>query len=1364
MNMIGLRCPQCQTVSPANALYCSLCGEAIGKELVTELRGLAKVLSDLDERIAEGLGAQTIVELRDEYAAHYRRIRRAPSKEGKTAGAMTRPLPSAQTGGFKKTLLTPATPPPLPTAQADPLTQVPVRPPNAPMPAVPRAPLGQAASVLPRQPLGSSMPSMPPTPQASAAQAMPQPQRHTFSWRAFISDQAIAIMAYLGGFLALVAVLTFVVSQGQSYPLQSLAVICALYLAFGGLGLALRHSADLRTVRRVYLGVFAFMTPLVMLAIYRFALKDFNVPVSAMLCISALYAAIVYLALTIETRFATYAYLGWTSLIVSALAIVPWINSSLRAEVTLNWWGFVLGVLVLVLLTPRLLRGRVPGFDLLHEPATQLAVLATFPLVVAVQVFGAIGLNQTVDYTAFPNIYVDAAALALSACVQVPVTLAWRRAVPGWKPQWGQVVIDVIDGFNAVFFAEAVGGVALWIGANGDGMARVLAATALLEFGLAFWMSQRQPQRRELRVFLEFLAVGLICGGAVVVLYNPAPNWTLITSLSAALVVTVGSALIDSPAWLLASGFFLSENYYQLGLAVLPRGLFLGHLSQFWVGLVLALWAVALWLGTRAETRRLVGPVYVVALANALYTLPMLLGQSTTYQVEVLLVFMAAAFSAGLRERKPGLANPVVGFFGLLVALPYLLENLRFFGGSVPVIQDNSTLHEVFLALGLAAAALAVRRLLGRTWAVTLYLVALWTVALAGLKSAFHTTVLPDWYAATGIPFMAWVLLFFSALAYVVALWEKQVLATVVAGALAFWAIALVASPTAGMLLIFGLIGAGVVLRAWRGPWWGIAWQLAAAVGVRLVVPRLEALPGGSWWQVGFLLAVALCAYLVAVQEEQPILSGVAVVYAVIGAWFIQGSQQFALTVGLTFVLAAPGVVLRVPPFRGNVRREWAYAPYAAAMGVSFLACTRVVPFNANTLEALLLVFAAVAYVLVVLEGEPFGGVIPTLYAMASVFVQRDAHALLPLALSFAVLALIAGRVAGGRWSWPFYVAAVTASLATVAFGASSPQFEAMALTLLALMTYVIAAVESRPEVLTVALVLGVPALATDVHALHLESWQATLAFVGLGWLYQFAREIWVRLPWLHLNTAAWWVAGLDPAEARYRSDPRRIGAWIHLVVGLVVAAGAVLLALGAAGAFEVGSSQTLVICVALILLGGMLALLTRLPGFHVIWYLSGLLTALAVTWLLRWLGADNVQAYVVVPGSYLLIIGTFLPGDQRVPDALSLGKLATLSGSLLLLLPTLYQCYNPEPNFTYEMVLLFESLVILALGVGMRWRSLILTGSAFVGVAAISAVVLALNKGAPIPLVVGSIALVLIGVATWLSLRRRRMVGRVGE
>src|SRR5258707_421435 len=74
-----------------------------------------------------------------------------------------------------------------------------------------------------------------------------------------------------------------------------LVVVCVVYAAFGVLGFALRRSTRLRTVSQAYLGVFALMTPLVLLAAYRFELRGLGFPAVGMVCISAAYVAAIYL-------------------------------------------------------------------------------------------------------------------------------------------------------------------------------------------------------------------------------------------------------------------------------------------------------------------------------------------------------------------------------------------------------------------------------------------------------------------------------------------------------------------------------------------------------------------------------------------------------------------------------------------------------------------------------------------------------------------------------------------------------------------------------------------------------------------------------------------------------------------------------------------------------------------------------------------------------------------------------------------------------------------------------------------------------------------------------------------------------------
>ena len=489
MPMQGVICPRCRKMSPPRTAYCPRCSEVLDPQKITELQRLAAFLRDLDTRIAANQGGQTITDLREEYHTRYQELRRAPWLKNSEAG---RPGPATSATAMISEVI-----PPTPDAT---LSQ--------------DTPAAQPVVLPVQMPVG--------VPQAAVPAAPPAPVGPVFSWHAFAADQAIAIMAYLGGFLTLVATLTLVVSKGENLPTLTLSLVSLVYLSFGAAGFSLRGIERLRTVSRVYLAVFALMTPLVALAIYRYQLQSLNFPVAGMLCISAVYASVVYLGLAVQTRFATYAYLGWTALVVAALSVLPWIHADVQ------WWVFTLGVTTLALIAPFYQR-RIPFVALLAEPAIQLAALATIPTVMGVQVLGTIALTQMVDHAAFSSIWIVGGALALGACVLVPITAGWRYTVPSWRPRQQDAVIDTIDGFNAVFFAEAVVGVAIWIITNHNvepnrPIAAVLAATALTEFGLALALYRWQRRRRVLRYFLEGLALGLASAGAFVVLGKPEPQ------------------------------------------------------------------------------------------------------------------------------------------------------------------------------------------------------------------------------------------------------------------------------------------------------------------------------------------------------------------------------------------------------------------------------------------------------------------------------------------------------------------------------------------------------------------------------------------------------------------------------------------------------------------------------------------------------------------------------------------------------------------------------------------------------------------------------------------------------------------------
>ena len=1304
-----LECSRCHYLSPFGTRYCPNCGEAVDPALVAELRQLYDYVRTLDAMIADGQGGRTVSELRDELSARYLTARQPPGQPTALAPAAAVP---AQ---------------PL-SAQPAATTADQVIPPAAAI-VVTAAAAGAGGVELPARPS--------------------EPRGPVFSWRAFVADQAIAIMAYLGGFLLLVATLSFIVGGWQVLgDLVKLAAVSAVYLVFGVLGFALRRSARLATVGRAYLGVFALMTPLVALATYRFALQGLGFPVSGIVCISAAYAAVIYLALGWRTDFVPYTYIGWTAFLVSGLAIVLW------ADAPREWSFFTLAALALALLVPHQVR-RFSVAAALAVPAMQLATLATAAAVLGTEVVGLSLIGDASSPGVTTHATLSPPAFALASCALIPLAVLWDRTLRTLDVPADAALTDLSDWSIAAFAAQAVAAIAIWRQADGHTMAILLAALALAELGGAVLLRLRAENRFALRAGIETLATGLAIVGASIVLGGEVPNWPLIAALSAGTVVLLGVALIEGmPWWSLAAGLFLSLDYYQIVAALTfdlsalnshPTATALGVsvvTSSYAATFALALWSLALGLSFAPRLRRYAGPAYLTALGNALYTLPFLAGYSNAYITVILVTFALAALLAGWREDKPVLVGLVTGFFGVLAVLPYTVFS-----------ADG---HAIALAmLAAAAVPLAIRRLLGHAWAVAPYIVGLWAALLGGLHLSGIVGI-PVVSATTasfaGVSFAAWALLGVALLAAIAAVWDGVPAAMTPAALLALWAQLVAADHKAAFVLALAMVGTGVALRVVRDRAWAASWYLAALAGSAVAVFGLRDLgPDGQIWQVAELGVFALLTYLIAVLERDATASLLAVLYAAAATYLFPSNTPLVPTLMVVGAAVMLGLVIS-SRFGGR----WALALYLVAAQASVFAVARAIPSGAGVVEALLLVFAAAAFLVMAVEREPLAGFAPALYAAAAVIAQPDAHALLPLALSLALLGMAVSRIAGIRWAWPWYAAAAVAAGFTAILGEPTPGFEALALAALAALAYAISWLESRADLLPLPLVLGVLGVTAGARALDWTQWQTLVALAGLAWVYVLGEQVWSRLPGLRRRGDVWWAPLMEKSPAMW-SDPRVAGGWIHLWGGVLLAAAVSVVALAAEGSFAVRSAATETVVLTFLALAALLGYLARTPRLHVLWYVAGELVALAITWQARWLGADNLQAFILAPGSYQLVVGALAPSDARLGHPVRAGQVFSLLGALILLLPTLGQSFSADPTWVYALALAAEALLIAGAGVGTRSRLLVLTGSLFVGAAALRGAVLAVDSGVPIALVIAALALLLMGGATWLSLRSRR-------
>jgi len=504
--------------------------------------------------------------------------------------------------------------------------------------------------------------------------------------------------------------------------------------------------------------------------------------------------------------------------------------------------------------------------------------------------------------------------------------------------------------------------------------------------------------------------------------------------------------------------------------------------------------------------------------------------------------------------------------------------------------------------------------------------------------------------------------------------------------------------------------------------------------------------------QLSVLAVFAAAAYLAAVQQRAAAMTAAATFFGLV-ATAVLPSPNYVATLAVTGGAAVAGaIVSRIFATR------WGVALYALGIGASLFATARTTPFDQIHVAVSLLIFAAAAYILAALERAPLAGIVPVLYATGAVLAHPDSHFLLPLALIVSAMGLVIGRVGGPRWLWPPYAAAAVAAVGTTVQSAGDLRFETLSLAAFFVTAYVIAAVEAQLEVLVSAFVIGAGALAVGSSWQHVASWQARLAFAALAFGYAALSYLWRVLPWLGTQETlrgAWWAT--TPGTT---VDARLAGVQLHRWAGIILAAGTALVACIGPGGFVSHLPETQAAVVILLALGAMLvwrsfdreAILAR-P--RLLWYVAGECLALAITWEARWLGADNMQAFVLAPGSYHLIVGALLPVDDTLGRPVQLGRAASVLGSLLLLAPSLLQSFQTDPNWVYALALAAEAVIIVGIGVGTRTRMLVLIGSSFVGLAALRGAILAFQSGT-VAVVIGLLAALLMGSATWLSLRAR--------
>ena len=336
-----------------------------------------------------------------------------------------------------------------------------------------------------------------------------------------------------------------------------------------------------------------------------------------------------------------------------------------------------------------------------------------------------------------------------------------------------------------------------------------------------------------------------------------------------------------------------------------------------------------------------------------------------------------------------------------------------------------------------------------------------------------------------------------------------------------------------------------------------------------------------------------------------------------------------------------------------------------------------------------------------------------------------------PLPALYGLVGLALRLARRRRWSWPLYAAG---SLAAVGVAASASSQNDLALAGRALIVYAglayVAAALDRwwPGILAalfaaaaaVLLLLGGAALATYWYPMAMTATAVLIYAVHGAWgSSDLART--------HRYSALA-VAGLTAASSFAIPD-----FWQKSSVGSVAALASLI---GTAG---------------LVLLDG------RLYRRPLLDYVGPVIASLGGFWIARYLGVDNIQAYVVLPGTVLIAVGLTAPQDSRQPASLMLSRAAIVAGALALMGASALQSVTESGAAGYTTLLVVEAVVALLVGIGTRSRTLVIAGGAGLAFGALRALFLILES-VQVYVVFGVIAILLLVTAGVLAATRDRL------
>lgn len=535
------------------------------------------------------------------------------------------------------------------------------------------------------------------------------------------------------------------------------------------------------------------------------------------------------------------------------------------------------------------------------------------------------------------------------------------------------------------------------------------------------------------------------------------------------------------------------------------------------------------------------------------------------------------------------------------------------------------------------------------------------------------------------------------------------------------------------------------------------------------------------------LLTFALVLYLLGVVQDEVLWLGGSAVFA---CWSLLnvallGNASRLLWVALLCAVLGFGIrcwemmAAYIRPSRSTRSANWSQPLYAVALVAALLqvifgsSITQVQSFT-MTFSSLLL-YAVLTYAILLFERKPDWTWITTGFVLWAVFlVMQDVPCpnssglvchlqgtstlfyLSGIVLGTGCLGILAGRLLPGlqgrrtnerswslrfAWSGAWYASAFVTLCVAVGWGYAEKSLLPALLVLGMLLVFtafslLIMFVERVPEVITVAVALA----ALTIWQLPLPAWQQVLVF-NLLFLATFC----MQFAWRYIRPAR----GLTAVRSFY--------GWLSVSGQVLVVCSTALsggLTVGAGRMAQVGAFSLALLAMLLYWYGRLHSEPALRRGCT---YGAGLLLSLVPAWLIAVFLPGHVDWITLVPATYLVVIAPFLLRDDSWSLAQNLGRVCSVLGAVLLLLPTLWLSFQ-QSDLQPTLILTIEAIALLLLGLVTHIRLFVLSGVTLVIVSVIHALFLP-SLGLSLSLALVLMGLCLLTIATALSLARHRLL-----